>query len=191
VNLSVLAAAHDESGALVTLALVPNQQPLKYGGVKLDDRSHVVGFAACGPAAAGSFHFVGVQVVRAEAFETVSPDRATNTIGGLYDELIAARPGSIGGFVSDATFWDVGTIADYWATSAAFMDESSRHVGRNSRVHPAARVDNSILWDDVEVSAGAMLDECIVADGVVVPAGVRYRRSALVQAEGRLTATPF
>ena len=37
VDLGRLAAAHAGSGALVTMALVPNREPARYGGVLLDD----------------------------------------------------------------------------------------------------------------------------------------------------------
>jgi NDP-sugar pyrophosphorylase family protein len=190
VDLQALAEAHEQSGALATLALVPNDQPLKYGGVQLDDESRVVGFVPRGRAAVGSFHFIGVQLVHSTLFESVPPDLPAHTIGGIYDEAIAARPGSIRGFVSHVAYWDVGSVSDYWATCAALGDGGPR-IGRNPRVHPTASIDGSILWDGVEVSAGAVLDECIVADNVVVPASARHRRSALVQIDGRLTVEPF
>jgi ADP-glucose pyrophosphorylase len=57
-------------------------------------------------------------------------------------------------------------------------------TGRNARIDPSARVNQSILWDDVEVGAGVQLDECIVTDGVQVPAGASHRRAILVRGEG-------
>jgi ADP-glucose pyrophosphorylase len=75
-------------------------------------------------------------------------------------------------------FWEVGTIADYWATSAA-LGSSAPACGRHVLLDPSARVDRSILWDDVEIGARAVLDECIVTDGAVVPEGARYRRAVL------------
>jgi len=48
------------------------------------------------------------------------------------------------------------------------------------------------LWNDVQVGAGAVLDECIVTDHVRVPSGARYRRVVLVNTQtGALDATPF
>ncbi len=38
VDVNALAAAHEGSGALVTLALVPNREPQKYGGVLTERR---------------------------------------------------------------------------------------------------------------------------------------------------------
>ena len=51
-----------------------------------------------------------------------------------------------------------------------------------ARIDASARVERSILWDDVVVEAGAMLKECIVTDGARVPAetswhGVTLRRA--------------
>ena len=43
-----------------------------------------------------------------------------------------------------------------------------------ARVDASARIERSILWDDVVVEAGAMLDECIVTDGVRVPADTSW-----------------
>ena len=119
-NVRALVDAHRRSDALVTLALVPNRAPEKYGGAIMKDDGTVTGFAARGVAAGGSFHFIGVQMVRAEAFRQLPTGQPAQSIGGLYDALIAARPGSIRGFVSDAAFWDIGTPEDYARTSAEF-----------------------------------------------------------------------
>ena len=186
-DLSALLSDHERSGALVTLALVPNQQPLKYGGVVLDSAARVTGFVRPGPDAEGSFHFIGVQAARGAAFDSVADDRPSNSIGDVYDRLMARRPGAISGFVASASFWDVGTVADYWATSTALGSGRGRHA----RVNPSADTGRSILWDDVEVGAGAVLEDCIVVDGAIVPAGARHRRVVIAGAGPQLTATPF
>jgi NDP-sugar pyrophosphorylase family protein len=193
-DLGALTEAHRSSGALVTLALVPNQDPDRYGGVRLDAGSSVTGFVPRGRAAVGSFHFVGVQAAQGAAFRSVPAGQPMNSVGGLYDDLIAARPGSVRGVVREAAFWDVGTVTDYWRTSFAFMSHSPpEHEchGRNVHVHESARITRSILWNDIEVGAGSVLDECIVTDGVTVPAGARYRRSILLRAGGTVSVAAF
>jgi NDP-sugar pyrophosphorylase family protein len=80
----------------------------------------VTSFAPRGSSAKGSYHFIGVQMAHAEAFRQLAAGRPAASIGGLYDTLIAARPGSIRGFVSDAAFWDIGTPEDHARTSAEF-----------------------------------------------------------------------
>jgi NDP-sugar pyrophosphorylase family protein len=195
VDLHALSESHSESGALVTLALVPNPEPHRYGGVRLDDQHRVVGFPGPGSTGEDSYHFIGVQVAQAEAFRELPIGRPTHSIRGLYDELIAARPGSIRGFVSRAAFWDVGTVADYWKTSWALADlDGAPEVcgGRHMHIASTARVSRSILWDDVEVSDDCVIEECVVTDGVSVPSGSRFRRTILVREPGGANlAFPF
>lgn len=118
-TLEPLARAHEGANALVTLALIRNTEPDKYSGVRLDPDGRVTGWVRRG-AAEPSYHFVGAQLVEAEAFRPLPAGQAINSIGGAYDELIRTRPGSIRGYVCDARFWDVGTIEDYRRTCVAF-----------------------------------------------------------------------
>jgi mannose-1-phosphate guanylyltransferase len=186
VDLQALATAHADSGARVTLALIPNTEPERYGGVSIDGAGRVTGFPRRGPAAAGSHHFVGVQIVSADVFRTLPPDQPIDSIPEVYSALISAAAGSIRGFVCSAAFWDVGTIADYRRTSTAFGSAGTLADVGSGRTHvsPSARVTRSILWDDVEVGAQCALDDCIVTDGVRVPRGARYEHQILLRGHG-------
>ena len=148
-----------------------------------------------GAAAEGSFHFVGVQIAEAEVFRTLPPGVPRAVIGGgrpgtgnagVYDDLIRRQPGRIRGVVSETAFWDIGTVADYFATCLALSDTPADRVvaGRGGLIDPSATVTRCILWDDVEVGAGCRLDGCIVTDGVRVPAGRAFRDAVLIEARG-------
>ena len=194
VDLEALADAHGRTGALVTLALVPNREFDRYGGVVVDEHSHVTGFVPRGPSAEGSYHYIGVQAVRAAAFDSIGPGDVARSIGGVYDSLIAWRPGAVRAFVSDAAFFDVGTVADYWRTSESFApgdDPDAPVIGRSVRIDPFARVRRSILWDDVEEGARAVIDECILTDGVRIAEAAAYRRAILIQRDDDVTVVPF
>lgn len=189
VDLPAMIAQHRRSGAQVTMALIPNPRPDKYGGVLLDNDQCVTGFTRRG-SADRSFHFVGPQVVEADAFLSLADNVLSESVLGLYPRLMAARRGSVRGFVSAATFQDIGTPADLLQTSLDLAAADGRPArprwGRGVRVAPGATVTRSVLWDDVTVGDGAVLDECVVADGVSVPAGASYRRCAIVQNVGDL-----
>ena len=113
----------------------------------------------------------------------------------VYDALIASRSGAVCGFVCDAEFWDVGTTADYWRTSQAFIERSAAAhpaTGRGTRIDDTARVTRSVLWDDVEVGRDAVVDECIVTDRVTIPEGAEYRRAVIIRGEDdRLLVSPL
>jgi NDP-sugar pyrophosphorylase family protein len=117
--LAPLAGAHLQSGAMVTMALMPNREPEKYGGVVMTEGGHVTGFVKRGTQAANSYHFISVQVANGEVFAGLRDGEAEPMLR-VYEALIAARPGSVRGYVCDAAFWDIGTVDEYRATDAAF-----------------------------------------------------------------------
>jgi len=182
-----LAAEHLASGALATLALVPNPDPLHYGGVLVDDGGRVTGFSPPGPANRG-WHFIGVQAAEASVFAPLDPQEPASTIGGVYDRLIAAHPGSVRAHLARASFMDIGTAADYLETCLAIGRAegcADPQAGARTAVHAGARVTRCVLWDDVRIDEGAVLDECVVADGVRVAAGMRISRRVVLPADGR------
>ena len=173
VNLAALVADHHSSGALVTMAVVPNTEPEKYSGIAADAEGRFTGFVPRG-SPQPSFHFIGVQVAVPSAFASV-PAGTPHEVRALYPALAAAQPGSIRLFRTAADFLDIGTPSDYLHTALTLADRDGLpHAGSNSRVDFSARVERSVLWDDVVVEAGAMLRECVVADGVVVPADTSW-----------------
>jgi NDP-sugar pyrophosphorylase family protein len=189
VDLPAMIAQHRQTGAQITMALIPNPRPDKYGGVLLDADRAVTGFSRRG-SVDGTFHFIGPQVVDADAFMPLADGVPFESVLGLYPQLMARRRGAVMGFVSDAAFHDIGTPADLLQTSLDLAARAGRldqpAWGRDVRVAPSASVVRSVLWDDVSVGPGAVIEECVVADRVTIPDGAAYRRCAIVQASGRL-----
>jgi NDP-sugar pyrophosphorylase family protein len=180
-----LIARHQASGALVTMALIRNPQPDVYGGV-LVENGWVTGFSRRG-ATRENYHFVGVQVASARAFERLTEGVPAESVSQLYPELIGERAEAVAAHVVDARFDDVGTPADYLQTSLALAAaEGDRLVSsRGVRIDAAARLHRTAVWDGVAVAAGAQLDQCIVCDGVSIPGGARYARCAIVPFAGQ------
>lgn len=189
VDLAALVEDHRRSRALVTMAVGRAREAERYGGVLADANGAFIGTVARG-SREPSLHFIGVQVAEADAFATVPDNVPYETIRTLYPSLAAQRPGSVRVFVSPAQFFDIGTPADYLETSLLFADreQQARPGGRGVNIHATARVERSVLWDHVEVGAGAMLKDCVVADHVRVPADTSWSGVTLRAARGDLTA---
>jgi len=190
VDLAALSAAHAAAGSLVTLALVPNRQYMRYGGVRIDPSGGIVGFSRRGAESKDSWHFVGVQIVDRSVFLPLTENEPANSIGGVYDALIRAQPGGVRAFCCDVPFWDIGTPGDY-LRMASTWSTSGVEMGARAAIDPSAHISMSILWDDVEVGAGASLSRCIVGDGVQVPAGAQHESAILTDRDGELVITPF
>ncbi|MBP1633614.1 MAG: glgC 3 [Acidobacteria bacterium] len=189
VDLRALAAEHAASRALVTMAVVPNREPGRYGGVLVGDDGLVSGFVRRG-SPGPSWHFVGVQLLEAEALEGVPDGRPSESVADLYPRLIGQRPGSVRAFRCDASFRDIGTVGDYLRTSLALAAGDARLLaGARCTVAPGASIARSILWEDVTVGPGAELRDCVATDGVSVPAGSRFEGQVLVSGQ-RARAVP-
>jgi NDP-sugar pyrophosphorylase family protein len=186
-DIGPLIADHDRAGALVTMAVVPNTQPDKYSGLAVADDGAVTGVVKRG-SSEPSHHFFGVQVAEARAFDSLAAGVPAETVGGLYPALIAARAGSVRAFRADAEYFDIGTPADYLDSSLliAARAGSEVSVGRGAQIAADARIERSILWDDVVVEEGTLLRECVVADGARVPAGTAWHGVTLRRAAGEL-----
>ena len=186
-DVQALLADHERSGALVTMAVVPNAAPEKYSGLGMNDDGVMTHVVARG-SAERSFHFFGVQVVEAAAFASVPPDVPYETVKTLYPALLAARPGSVRLFRSSAESFDIGTPADYLDSSLRIAEREGRGLiaGRGAQIAADARIERSILWDDVVVEPGAMLKECIVTDGARVPADTSWHGVTLRTATAEL-----
>jgi ADP-glucose pyrophosphorylase len=76
-------------------------------------------------------------------------------------------------------------MRDYLATSLALAGSSPAGslVGSRTEVAADAQLDRTVLWDDVVVESDVRLRQCVVADGVRVPRGLKMERVALVRAD--------
>ncbi len=189
-DIGALVADHRSHSGLVTLAVVPNDAPDKYDGLAVDAEGNITGRVLRGTGQP-SYHFIGLQVVEAGAFDSVPVDTPYESVAALYPALIAQRPGSVRAWRCGAEFLDIGTPADYLESSILIGEREgiTSDVGANCQVAPTARLQRSILWDDVVVEAGALLRDTIVTDGVRVPAdtswnGVTLRRATSTLAPG-------
>jgi NDP-sugar pyrophosphorylase family protein len=184
-RLDALLDRHRSSGALVTMALVPNPRPDAYGGVEVVDGWVRAFTRRGGPPEAR--HFIGVQVVEEAALADLPDGVPAETVMGLYPRLLAARPDAIAAHVVNASFHDIGTPRDYLETSLLLARaEGSRLAdGAGVDIAPDARLERTAVWNRVAVGPGAHVEECILCDDVRVPPGAALRRCAVVQYAGQ------
>jgi NDP-sugar pyrophosphorylase family protein len=185
VSIPALLDDHRRSGALVTMAVVPNTEPEKYSGVGVGADGAFTGWVPRG-SRESSYHFIGVQVAEPAAFASVSADMPSE-VRTLYPALVAARPGSVRAFRTQASFMDIGTPSDYLETSLRLAAREGIDTSAGAEISPTARIERSVLWDDVIVEDGAMLKECVVTDGVRVPADTSWHGVTIRVAAGELT----
>ena len=144
-DLRAVVEDHQRSGALVTMAVVPNTEPDKYGGVVVAADGSVTGFVWRG-SREPSCHFVGVQVAEPEAFASVPADVPYETVGALYPALLSARPGAIRAYQTSAEFMDIGRPSDYLDTSLTLAEREGFDFGgrRRGELDSACRAERAM-----------------------------------------------
>jgi NDP-sugar pyrophosphorylase family protein len=186
-DVTALLDDHRRSGALVTMAVVPNREPDKYGGVRIGAHDQFEGWVARG-SGEPSWHFIGVQAAEPAAFASVSA-HVSSAIRTLYPDLTAVRSDAVRVYRTDASFSDIGTPADYLASTLDVGAREGVDLTAGARVAPTARVERSVLWEDVVIDAGVQLQECIVTDGVRVPAHTSWNRVTIRRTSHELCAS--
>jgi mannose-1-phosphate guanylyltransferase len=182
VDLSSMVAAHQRTGADITMAVVRNPAPDHYNGIRLDGDGRVTAFVPKGQAA-GTWHFIGVQIARAAVFSGVADGVPDETVARLYRDRIASGEAGVFGYPVDQPFVDVGTPMDYLEAALRSAAEANA-IEPGASVASSATLDRSVAWAEAVVGAGAQLSECIVTN-VCVPAGLRASRRILVPAAVR------
>ena len=189
VDLRALAANHRETGALVTIAVTPNHWPDRYGGIIVDSTGRFHSVVPRG-SSVRSYHVVGVQIAHPSAFASLPLDEPAESIGGVYRCARRAEPRGRSRVPLHRRLLGCrnarGLLRKPRDPSASERAACSLTWGWHRVIDPTARVTDSVLWDDVEIGAGATLERCIVADSVKIPAGARFQNCAIIQQEGEL-----
>ena len=176
VALGPLLDAHVRSEALVTLAVIPNTMPQRYGGILTNPDGTFLGTVGPG-SATPSHHFVGVQVVEAAAFAAMADGVPEESIRTVYPQLVAVNPRAVRVQSCAATFLDIGTPTDYVQTCRALSEShDANFLERGARVqrHPTAHVVDTVAWDAVTIAESATVTRSILTDGVTIPAGTTW-----------------
>ena len=183
VDLRAMLEAHRRSDAEVTLAVVPNPAPHRYGGVVIDADDRVVDFTRPG-AAPESWHFVGVQVATHATFAGLEDGVAIESVNHVYRRRLSTAPGAVRAFRCGGRFLDVGRPADYLEAALALAASPNDLVSPGADVAPSAHLDETIVWPGAVIGPDVSLARCIVSDGVRVPRGFTLEGRVIVPADG-------
>jgi NDP-sugar pyrophosphorylase family protein len=173
--------AHVDHGNEVTMILRSHGGPLQVAHDAASGRITDIGNlveAAAGP----RFLFTGIYLVNAEFIARIPAAKKISVIPIFCDMI---RTGAkLGGIViDDGHWWDLGTREHYlgvhgdlarqqrapWIDSTAQVAASAKitgasAIGPGARVGEHASVHDSIVWEGAEITAGTLLNHCIVTD---------------------------
>lgn len=198
-DLSALVDRHVETAAAATITLSGVEDARPFGLVSLDAERRVREFREKPSRLVSGLVNAGTYVLEPEVLRAVPADRATSIEREVFPGLIASGA-SVGGFVSDAYWKDVGTPEKYLeATFDALegrvgglsyaaphvdprADVSLRsHLGRWVVAGPGARIGAEAEVEDSVLLAGAAVGERAKVRESILGPGARIGADAIVQ----------
>lgn len=164
---------------LVSLALLPHLDPLRWSRVILDPAGRVHCIRKPGQPEANEVPFLypGVMLVAREALDALSV-RPSAIHECLWRPALADQ--RLGGVVVSGHWREIGTPADYLAAVMGRLEGGAPVVHPSAEVHPSASVAGSYLGRGVRIGERAVVKESVIAEGAVVPERTRVLRSVLL-----------
>jgi mannose-1-phosphate guanylyltransferase len=208
-DLTAELAAHERTGARVTLALHPVEDTSSYGVVPLAEDGQVEAFLEKTDAPPTNLVNAGAYVVERDVVEELIPGgRAVSFEREVFPALV---DNGLHGYAAEGYWIDIGTPDRYleatWDLLAGRVESklpprdetgslvyegcllSGAHVGpqsvlgRHCSVGSDSRVERSVLHDRVMVGADAAVVESVLAEGVRVGERARVEPGAMIGAK--------
>lgn len=178
---------HRETQNLATLVLCDHP---RFNQVGIDGEGHIVSIRreliTPSKPAKQLLTFTGIHIISPELLNSM-PSTGFFGIMELYTEL-AARGEAIRGYHMNEEYWqDMGSVETYRALHRNLLKEQEKPVihseaqlnegvlmegyvcvGKGSRIEKGAVIKDSIIWDEVLIEKGSIIEGCVVADGMQV-----------------------
>ena len=116
--------------------------------------------------------FTGIQILEPEIFEYIPRRVFSHSTTDVYPKAIADGR-TVAAHVAHGNWFELSTLARYLEISIQMLHETGQEnsFGKDCSISEAAQLNETIIWDNVQVHAGAHLRRVVVADDVVIPAG--------------------
>ncbi len=172
VDLKAALDTHRRTRAIATLVLLPNAQRERFSIVETEDGrvtrfGSMPGEKADGPA---PLMFTGIQILEPRIFEYIPRGVFSHSTTDVYPQAITNGE-IVAAHVASGRWRELSTLRRYLDISLEMLKENDQpySAGANTVISADASVSDAILWDSVEVGAGARVNRCVLADYVRVP----------------------
>jgi NDP-sugar pyrophosphorylase family protein len=172
IDLSSAFETHRRNNALATLVLMQNRKREKFSVVETRD-GLITGFRGM-PArdqAGTPLMFTGIQILEPRIFEYIPRGVFSHSTTEVYPQAIA-KGERVAAHVAEGKWRELSTLQRYLDISIDMLREKGDAFsrGRNNQLAMNAKIVDSVLWDNVEVSDSARVDRAVLADNVRIGA---------------------
>lgn len=183
IDLNAAFKTHREANAIATLVLLPNIRRERFSIVNTE-AGRVTSFGGM-PVADGSneapLMFTGIHILEPRIFEYVPRDCFSDSVIDVYPKAIAQGE-TIAAHVASGKWRELSTLKRYRDISVELLQEEGKNffAGVDSAITPSAMVRDSILWENVEIGAGARIHRAVLADHVKINANEVIENAVVV-----------
>ena len=183
IDLNSALETHRKTNAIATLVLLPNTRRERFSVVETEE-GRIKGFGGMPtPDGTGSvpLMFTGIHILEPRIFDYIPPGVFSDSVIHVYPPAIANGE-TLAAHVASGNWRELSTLRRYLDISVELLQEEGKSLaaGVQSVISPSATVTDSILWDDVEVGAGARVIRAILADDVKINAGEIVENAVVV-----------
>ena len=185
IDLRAALETHRQTNALATLVLLPNARRERFSVVETEN-GRVTRFAGMpdpsainGPA---PLMFTGIHIMEPRIFEYIPRGVFSDSVTHVYPKAMANGE-IIAAHVASGRWRELSTLQRYLEISLEILKELDQpySAGANTVISASANVTEAILWDGVEVGAGARVKRCVLADKVRIPENELIENSIVVR----------
>ncbi len=185
IDLNAAFATHRRSNAIATLVLLPNVACEKFSIVKTAD-GFVQGFSGMPVPADYSANnpplmFTGIQILEPKIFDYIPHAVFSHSTTDVYPQAIANGE-KVAAHVAEGRWFELSTIPRYLEISLLLLSQNGQTVsaGVGCELSEAAKISDSVLWDNVVIEPDARVKRAVIGDKVRIGSGEIVENAVVV-----------
>jgi NDP-sugar pyrophosphorylase family protein len=191
IDISAALETHRKTGALATMVLMENKKRERFSIVETEGNL-ITGFGdfpetqrpALSTQQSSPLMFTGIHILEPRIFDYIPRGVYSDIVPTFYNPAIR-RGERIVAHTTDASWFELSTIPRYLDISLAMLDGQREKIvkGANVEISEAARVADSVIWDNVSIAPDAQISRAIIGDGVKISENEKFENVAIVRAD--------
>jgi len=181
IDLNAAIETHRRMNAIATLVLLPNAGRERFSVVETEG-GRIKGFGRM-PAEEGPLPlmFTGIHIMEPRIFHYVPRGVFSDSVIDVYPKAMANGE-IVAAHVASGKWRELSTLKRYLDISVELLQEEGKSLvaGANAIISGTAAVTDSVLWDDVEIAAGARINRAVLADKVKIAANEVIEKAVVV-----------
>ena len=183
IDLSAALETHRSMNALATLVLLPNSRRERFSVVETENGrvKRFGGMPVDSGADEAPLMFTGIHIMEPRILDYVPRGVFSDSVVDVYPQAMANGE-VLAAHVASGKWRELSTLKRYLDISVELLEEAGQSfiAGAKAVISDSASVSDTVLWDNVEVGAGARVHRAVLADNVKINAGEVVENAVIV-----------